>query len=86
MKDEAIKIDGAIASESLYGMRREPTYAGVLSFLRRNYSKDLTGVDLVVSGVPFDLGVTYRPGAFRTASNSTGIGRSSVAETLSLGF
>lgn len=63
MKDEEIKIDGAIACESPYGMRREPTFAGILSFLRRNYSKNLTDVDLVISGVPFDLGVTYRPGA-----------------------
>ncbi len=40
----------------------ENTYGGALSFLRRRYSRDLEGVDLVVSGVPFDNAVTYRPG------------------------
>ena len=40
----------------------EMTYGGALSFLRRRYSRDLSGVDLVVSGVPFDNAVTYRPG------------------------
>ncbi len=39
------------------------TYGGALSFLRRRYSRDLTGVDVAVSGVPFDGAVTYRPGA-----------------------
>ena len=40
----------------------EMTYGGALSFLRRRYTRDLTGVDLVVSGVPFDSAVTYRSG------------------------
>ena len=39
------------------------TYGGALSFLRRRYTRDLTGVDVAVSGVPFDGAVTYRPGA-----------------------
>ncbi len=39
------------------------TYGGALSFLRRRYSRDLTGVDVAVSGVPFDGAVTNRPGA-----------------------
>ena len=41
----------------------EMTYAGVLSFLRRRYTRDLTGVDIAVSGIPFDNAVTNRPGA-----------------------
>ncbi len=40
----------------------EPAYAGALSFLRRRYSRDLEGVDVVVSGVPYDCAVTYRSG------------------------
>ncbi|MEX3967502.1 agmatinase [Paraburkholderia sp. EG286B] len=40
-----------------------PTYAGPLSFLRRPYSRDLTGVDVAISGVPLDLATTYRSGA-----------------------
>lgn len=41
----------------------EPPYAGALSFLRRRYTRDLTGVDVAVSGIPFDNAVTNRPGA-----------------------
>ena len=40
----------------------EMTYAGATSFLRRKYSKELNGVDIAVSGVPFDSAVTNRPG------------------------
>ena len=40
----------------------EMTYGGALSFLRRNYSRDLAGVDVAVMGVPFDNAVTFRPG------------------------
>lgn len=55
--------DGAIRRDSLYGSSIENTYAGVLSFMRRKYSRDLTGADIVVSGVPLDLATTFRPGA-----------------------
>ena len=54
--------DLAITRESLYGTFSEPTYAGVTSFMRRRCARDLTGVDLVVSGVPFDTATTNRPG------------------------
>jgi agmatinase len=55
--------DGAIRRPSLYGSSIENTYAGVLSFMRRTYTRDLTGADVVVSGVPLDLATTFRPGA-----------------------
>jgi len=55
--------DSAFRRNSLYGSCPENTYAGALSFMRRNYSRDLTGVDVVVSGVPLDLATTFRPGA-----------------------
>jgi agmatinase len=60
-----VKKDGdyAITRESLYGITNEPTYAGATSFMRRKYTRDLTGVDLVVSGVPLDTATTNRPGA-----------------------
>ena len=32
----------------------EMTYGGALSFLRRKYTKNLKGVDIAVSGIPFD--------------------------------
>ncbi|MCF6272659.1 MAG: agmatinase [Rhodobacteraceae bacterium] len=40
----------------------EMTYAGALSFLRRRYSRELEGVDVVVSGIPYDGATTYRAG------------------------
>jgi len=55
--------DGAITRETLYGTHPEPTFGGVLSFLRRKYTRDLTGVDIAVTGVPFDAATTNRPGA-----------------------
>ncbi|NBF02081.1 agmatinase [Pseudomonas sp. Fl5BN2] len=55
--------DQALTRDSLYGTQAETTYAGITSFMRRRYSRDLRGVDLVVSGVPFDTATTNRPGA-----------------------
>ncbi len=55
-------LDQAFTREDLYGTHAESTYAGALSFLRRKYSKDLTGVDLAVTGIPFDTATTNRPG------------------------
>ena len=56
-------IDNAILREDLYGTTAEPTYAGALSFMRRKYTRDLDGVDVVVAGVPLDTATTNRPGA-----------------------
>jgi agmatinase len=55
--------DHAFLRENLYGKTSEPTYAGALSFMRRKYTRDLNGVDLVVMGVPLDTATTNRPGA-----------------------
>jgi agmatinase len=55
--------DFAITRDSLYGTTNEPTYAGATSFMRRRYTRDLDGVDLVVTGVPLDTATTNRPGA-----------------------
>jgi agmatinase len=43
----------------------EPAFSGALSFMRRRYTKNYLddAVDVVVSGVPFDLGTTNRPGS-----------------------
>lgn len=54
--------DQAFRRERLLGRGVEPTYSGALSFLRRRYTRELAGVDVAVSGVPFDGAVTYRPG------------------------
>ncbi|MDX1403112.1 MAG: agmatinase [Woeseiaceae bacterium] len=60
-----VKKDGdfALYRDSLYGITNEPTYAGATSFMRRKYTRDLNGVDLVVTGVPLDTATTGRPGA-----------------------
>lgn len=55
--------DNAVFRDSVYGTNPEPTYAGALSFMRRKYTRDLKGVDLVVTGVPLDTATTNRPGA-----------------------
>ncbi len=55
--------DNAITRKNLKGYDRENTYAGVLSFMRRQYTKNLAGVDVVVSGVPLDIATTFRSGA-----------------------
>lgn len=55
--------DQAFLKTDLYGREHEMTYAGALSFLRRKYSRDLTGADVVVSGIPFDAATSNRPGA-----------------------
>ncbi|MEN0107453.1 MAG: agmatinase [Pseudomonas sp.] len=60
--DHASSNDQAITRESLYGTAAESTYGGITSFMRRRYSRDLRGVDVVVSGVPFDTATTNRPG------------------------
>ena len=55
--------DLAMTRQDLHGTINEPTYAGVASFMRRKYTRDITGVDLVVTGIPLDSATTNRPGA-----------------------
>ncbi|MEJ5023941.1 agmatinase [Brucella anthropi] len=56
-------IDHAITARSLTSAATDPTHAGVLSFMRRMYTKSLKGADAVVWGIPFDAAVSNRPGA-----------------------
>jgi agmatinase len=62
MTESARPTDNAFAG-GLLGGSPEPTFSGALSFMRRRYSRDLAGVDLVVWGVPFDSATSNRPGA-----------------------
>ncbi|MCV2880789.1 agmatinase [Actibacterium sp. XHP0104] len=62
LEDAAKQIDTAFTREGYRGLAFENTFGGATSFLRRSYTKDLTGVDLAVTGVPFDQAVTNRPG------------------------
>ncbi len=61
--DIGSKSDYAIHRDDLYGTTPEPTYAGVTSFMRRKYTRDLEGVDVAVTGIPLDTATTNRPGA-----------------------
>ena len=42
---------------------RTPRYAGLTTFARLPRREDVDGYDVAVVGVPFDSGVSYRPGA-----------------------
>lgn len=61
LEDAKNEVDRAISGETT-GLGYENPFAGVISFLRRPLRKDLAGVDLAVTGVPFDQAVTHRPG------------------------
>jgi len=53
-----MSVDRSIPQSAVGG-----SYAGPLSFLRCPYTRELSGVDLAVLGIPFDLATTNRPGA-----------------------
>lgn len=63
LEDAGKEVDGAFTRETLRGYAYENAFGGALSFLRRRYTKDLAGVDLAITGVPFDQAVTNRTGA-----------------------
>lgn len=67
--------DEAFRRENLKGTRWEATYAGALSFMRRKYTRDLKGVDIAITGIPFDQAVSHRSG---TRMGPEGIRRASA--------
>ncbi len=56
-------IDHAFTARNRNAAATDPCYAGALSFMRRAFTKDVRGADVVVWGIPFDAAVSYRPGA-----------------------
>ncbi|SLN15320.1 Agmatinase [Roseovarius litorisediminis] len=62
LEDAKNQVDQAFTRESLRGESSENAFGGATSFLRRRYTKDLTGVDIAITGVPFDQAVTNRTG------------------------
>jgi agmatinase len=52
-----------MSPDGLRGYAPQATYAGVLSFMRRRYTRELSGADVAVNGIPLDLATTFRPGA-----------------------
>ncbi|MBC7138772.1 MAG: agmatinase [Defluviimonas sp.] len=63
LEDARTQVDLAFTRPETRGLAFENAFGGATSFLRRRYSKDLAGVDLAITGVPFDQAVTHRPGA-----------------------
>ena len=63
MTSDRILGDQAFRSPRLAGRDPEMTYGGAVSFLRRNYTRDIADADIVVSGIPFDMATSNRPGA-----------------------
>ncbi len=62
LEDAKKQVDQAFTRDTLRGLSYENAFGGATSFLRRRYTKDLSGVDIAVTGVPFDQAVTNRPG------------------------
>ncbi|AVO39519.1 agmatinase [Pukyongiella litopenaei] len=62
LEDAKNEVDHAFTRDDLRGPSFEGTFGGALSFLRRRYTKDLSGADFAVTGIPFDQAVTNRPG------------------------
>ncbi|SFR03793.1 agmatinase [Poseidonocella sedimentorum] len=62
LKEASEQVDQAFTRRDRRGLTHENAFGGALSFLRRTYTKDLSGVDVAVTGVPFDQAVTNRPG------------------------
>jgi len=63
LEDAKDEVDAAFTRSDLKGLAFENAFGGATSFMRRRYTKDLRGVDVAVTGVPFDQAVTHRPGA-----------------------
>ena len=72
------EIDNAVFGDRVLGGSGEPVYSGVLSFMRRRLTHELTDVDVAVWGVPFDAAVSNRPGA---RFGSQGVRRASAMLT-----
>ncbi|MEP3440016.1 MAG: agmatinase [Sulfitobacter sp.] len=62
LEDAKTQVDQAFTRDDLKGASFENAFGGATSFLRRKYTKDLTGVDIAITGVPFDQAVTNRTG------------------------
>ncbi|SMX22020.1 agmatinase [Boseongicola aestuarii] len=62
LEDAANEVDVAFTRKEPRGLAFENVFSGVPSFLRRKLTKDLSGIDLAITGVPFDQSVTHRPG------------------------
>ena len=63
LEDAKTQVDMAFTRPETRGLAFENAFGGALSAFRRRYSKELSCVDLAITGLPFDQAVTNRPGA-----------------------
>lgn len=63
LEDAKTQVDQAFTRSDARGLSFENAFGGAVSFLRRQYTKDLARADIAVTGVPFDQAVTHRTGA-----------------------
>lgn len=61
MADEFMNKE--VSYDEKYDPKLGPRYSEISTFMRAAYSLDLSDVDIAMIGVPFDGGVTVRPGA-----------------------
>lgn len=61
MTDEFMNKE--VSYDAKYDPKLGPRYSEISTFMRAAYSLELSGVDIAMIGVPFDGGVTVRPGA-----------------------
>lgn len=62
LEDAKTQVDQAFTRDDVKGASFENAFGGATSFLRRRYTKDLSGIDVAVTGIPFDQAVTNRTG------------------------
>lgn len=62
LEDAQKQADLAFTRNDPRGLAFENAFGGATSFLRRRYTKDLAGIDVAITGIPFDQAVTNRPG------------------------
>ena len=63
MPDETKPAKSAAADPSAVNPMFLPRYTDIATFMRTPLQRDPRGLDIALCGVPFDLGVTNRPGA-----------------------
>ena len=56
-------LNEEITYDERYDPMFSPRFSEIATFMRAPYAQDLTGVDIAFAGVPWDGGVTVRPGA-----------------------
>ena len=63
MPDETKPAKATAADPSAVNPMFLPRYTDIATFMRTPLQRDPRGLDIALCGVPFDLGVTNRPGA-----------------------